>query len=151
MLGWLVVCLLCCLLGWSLACLVAWLLLGCLLNSPRGPIGEWDVSNVVDMTGDFRGAAMFDGDVSKWDVTSMSAMFTAASFFNGDLSKWDVSSITSMSARFAGAASFNSDLSEWDVSSMTSMFHSATSLGLGLVVFIHMNYFALIIKIILLI
>ena len=73
----------------------------------RGPIGEWDISSVVDMTGAFRDTAMFDGDVSKWDVssvTSMSAMFTTASFFNGDLSKWDVSSITSMSAMFAGAA-----------------------------------------------
>merc|ERR1712048_779545 len=73
----------------------------------------------------------FNGDLSKWDVssvTSMTSMFSQATLFNGDLSKWDVSSVTGMSSMFDTAILFNSDLSKWDVSSvkaMSSMFHTA--------------------------
>ena len=38
--------------------------------------------------------------------------------FNGDLSKWDVSSVTNMKDMFSYAEIFNSDLSKWDVSSV---------------------------------
>eukprot|EP00961_Rhodomonas_salina_P194316 2623813-Rhodomonas_salina.1 len=42
------------------------------------------------------------------------------SSFNGDISKWDVSSVTDMSYLFYDS-SFNGDLSKWDVSSVRSM------------------------------
>merc|ERR1719269_369579 len=60
----------------------------------------------------------------------MEAMFVSASSFNGDLSKWDVSSVITMFGMFYGASSFNGDLSKWDVSSVTTMrymFYRASS------------------------
>ena len=93
-------------------------------NSPRGSIGEWDVSNVADMSRMFSYATLFNGDLSKWDVSSvkdMSRMFLAAKSFNRDLLKWDVSSVTNMPAMFRWATSFNGDISKWDVSSVANM------------------------------
>ena len=43
-------------------------------NGPHGPIGEWDVSRVTDMSGMFSRARLFNGDVSKWDVSSVQEM-----------------------------------------------------------------------------
>merc|ERR1712032_844078 len=63
-------------------------------------------------------------------VTNMGGMFFYASSFNGDLSKWDVSSVTNMKEMFAAASSFNGDVSKWDVSSvsdMSAMFGYASS------------------------
>ena len=60
----------------------------------------------------------------------MSQMFSYATSFNGDLSKWDVSSVKDMSSMFLAASSFNRDLSSWDVSSvfdMDGMFFDARS------------------------
>ena len=51
----------------------------------------------------------------------MSNMFMRATSFNGDLSKWDVSSVKDMSAMFGAAKSFNGNISEWDVSKVTNM------------------------------
>ena len=45
------------------------------------PIGEWDVSNITDMSNMFKGLRRFNGDLSKWDVSNvvdMSAMFKNA-------------------------------------------------------------------------
>ena len=72
----------------------------------------------------FAHAKFFDGDLSKWDVSSakdMSGMFLAARSFNCDLSKWDVSSVNTMPAMFRWAISFNGDVSNWDVSRVTNM------------------------------
>ena len=91
---------------------------------PHGPIGEWDVSRVTDMTGIFYGLISFNQDLSKWDVsrvTNMRAMFNQAQSFNQDLSKWDVSRVTSMTLMFSHATSFNRSLSDWDVSHVTDM------------------------------
>ena len=93
-------------------------------NGEHGPIGDWDVSGVTDMSELFRDASSFNGDISKWDVSSvgdMYAVFGSASSFNGDISKWDVSSVTNMYGMFYQASSFNGDISKWDVSSTTSM------------------------------
>ena len=85
-----------------------------------------DLSGVADMTGMFRRASSFNGDLSSWDVskvTDMSGMFTSATAFDGDVSSWDVSSVTDMFIMFTSASSFNGDLSSWDVSSATGMDH----------------------------
>ena len=60
----------------------------------------------------------------------MSHMFAYAAEFNGDISKWDVSSVTDMKNMFNAAISFNGDISKWDVSSVTDMgyiLHQTTS------------------------
>ena len=102
-----------------------------------------DLSGVSDMSGMFRGASSFNGDISDWgvsSVTTMSYMFSGASSFNGDISDWDTSSVTDMSYMFLGASdirdkftiasSFNGDISDWDTSSVTDMsymFYKASS------------------------
>ena len=61
----------------------------------------------------FNRAKFFNGDISKWDVSSvedMSSMFSCAALFNGDLSKWDVSSVTNMAFMFKDAGSFKREL-----------------------------------------
>merc|ERR1719174_1132611 len=93
-------------------------------NSPHGPIGDWDVSAITDMSGMFQLAPAFNQDLSKWDVsavTDMTAMFYGASTFNQDLSAWDVSAVTQMWGMFCFASAFNQDLSAWDVSSVKNM------------------------------
>ena len=89
----------------------------------NGDISKWDVSSVTDMSYMFR-ASSFNGNISKWDVSSvtdMSYMFDGTSSFNGNLSSWDVSSVTDMSYMFVAATAFNGNLSSWDVSSVTDM------------------------------
>merc|ERR1712032_928668 len=61
----------------------------------------------------FQNAAAFNGDISKWDVSSvsdMSSMFSKAESFNGDISNWDVSRVTNMDRMFFYAASFKQKL-----------------------------------------
>ena len=89
-----------------------------------GDLSKWDVSSVTDMAHLFSSAESFTGDLSKWDVSkvkNMYAMFWGAKEFDGDLSKWDVSSVQNMNHMFYKAAAFNGDLSKWDVSSVTTM------------------------------
>ena len=93
-------------------------------NGPHGPVGDWDVSNVADMSRMFSYAKSFNSDLSKWDVANvkdMTGMFLAAQSFNRDLSKWDVSRVITMPGMFRWATSFNADISKWDVSSVTNM------------------------------
>ena len=75
------------------------------------------------MSGMFRGAAAFSGDMSKWDLSTMKNVLGIwyGVSFNGGISKWDVSSVTRMKSMFWGATSFNDDLSQWDVSSVANM------------------------------
>ena len=101
-----------------------------------GPINEWDVSLITDMSylfdylGSFR---YFEDDISGWDVsnvTDMNNMFYNSKFFNGNISGWDVSNVTDMSSMFKFARGFNGDISNWNVSSVTnmnSMFYCAWS------------------------
>ena len=108
----------------------------CLTLSPEGacsdgeygPISEWDVSRVTDMSRIFQSMYSFNQDISKWDVsrvTEMNRMFYLAKSFNQDISKWDVSRVTDMIMMFADAESFDQSLcdktwitawhSPWDV------------------------------------
>ena len=97
-------------------------------------ISGWDTSSVQSMSGMFRQAYAFDGDIiSGWDTSSvgdMSSMFQSATSFNGTISGWNTSSVKGMGSMFYSATSFDGDLSGWDTSSvedMSSMFQSATS------------------------
>ena len=89
-----------------------------------GPISDWDVSRVTDMSSLFEFKGSFNEDLTNWDtssVTSMSYMFRGARAFNQDLSSWDTSSVTDMTFMFAEASAFKGDISDWDTSSVTRM------------------------------
>lgn len=88
-------------------------------------ISDWDVSNVEDMTGMFSNATSFNQDISRWDVSkvkNMSFMFDNAISFNQDISEWDVSNVKDMNYMFFDASSFNQDISRWNVSKVEDMF-----------------------------
>ena len=90
------------------------------------PIGNWDTSNVTDMSGMFCSEcadSQFNQDISQWDVsnvTNMSGMFSQGGVFNQDISQWIVSSVTNMSLMFSNSV-FNQELGDWNVSSVTNM------------------------------
>ena len=97
------------------------------------PVGNWDVSNVTDMSSMFYSecsASLFNQDISLWDVsnvTDMSYMFSGGAgnsndrIFNQDISQWDVSNVTNMSGMFERAASFNQPIGNWNVSNVTDI------------------------------
>jgi hypothetical protein len=110
-----------------------------LSEGDQSSIEHWDVSAISDFTGLFdatngnRLAMLFNGDISKWDLSSavsLERMFAGAINFNQDLSGWNVSLVESIDSIFEGATSFNHDLSAWNVVRLTNMnnaFYGATS------------------------
>jgi len=90
----------------------------------NGDLSKWNVSSVTDMSNMFYFSASFQGDLSNWNVgnvTNMDRMFSVAKIFNSNLSKWDVSKVTSMNEMFSEAYNFTSDLSNWRVGNVTTM------------------------------
>ena len=94
------------------------------------PIGEWDVSNVINMTSVFsahRNPAMkffHVDDLNLWNVSNvryMRYMFLQAETFNGNVSAWDTSNVIDMHQTFASAYQFNQDISAWNVSRVQLM------------------------------
>ena len=98
----------------------------------------WDTSSVTDMSAMFSGATQFNGDVSKWDVSSvkrvsslvnvgkpnkeMRGMFQDATSFNRNIGSWRFGIITSMTNLFKNAHKFvGKGLGEWDVSNVQDM------------------------------
>merc|ERR1740124_1606031 len=94
-----------------------------------GPIGDWDVSAITDMSELFENLAGFNEPLTNLDtskVTTMYGMFWGAEAFNQPLS-FDTSKVTTMSLMFYGAEAFNQPLSfdTSKVTDMTAMFSSA--------------------------
>ncbi len=90
----------------------------------NGDISKWDVSNVTTMFTMFASNKVFNGDISNWNVskvTDMDGMFNNAIKFNGDISNWKVGKVTNMDRMFFNATAFNGDISKWDVSKVTDM------------------------------
>jgi Mycoplasma protein of unknown function, DUF285 len=94
------------------------------------PIGNWDVSQIRDLSSLFstvRNPDMvtFNSDLSNWNVasaTDTSSMFEGAIAFtdttNG-LANWNMASVRAMDRMFAYSG-FAGDVSRWDVSRVTS-------------------------------
>ena len=74
----------------------------------------------------FGGARTFDGDLSRWDVSSvtdMSNMFSYAASFNRPLTSWKVNKVKSFRSFLSSAWSFDSsvkDLVKWLDQSLSS-------------------------------
>lgn len=100
------------------------------MTYPNPNIGEWDVSNITDMSWLFCKAKRFNQNINNWNVsnvTKMPAMFSEAEVFNQPLN-WNVSKVTEMQSMFFKATNFDQDLSRWNVSNvqkMQDMFNSA--------------------------
>lgn len=87
-------------------------------------IGNWDVSNVIEMPFMFSGAIAFNQDIGNWDVSNvldMAGMFIETHNFNQDIGNWDVSSVRDMAHMFKVSRVFNQDISGWDVSNVMHM------------------------------
>tara|TARA_B100000963_G_scaffold360449_1_gene391379 strand:- start:1036 stop:2079 length:1044 start_codon:yes stop_codon:yes gene_type:complete len=90
------------------------------------PIGNWDVSNVTNMSGMFYGECashLFNQNISQWNVsnvTNMQAMFFNG-YFNQPIGNWNVSNVADMTYMFQNAYTFNQDIADWDVSNVTDM------------------------------
>lgn len=83
-----------------------------------------DTSLVTDMSGVFNDAALFNQDVSGWDVSSVTTMlnmFNGATVFNQNISSWNVANVTSMVSMFSNADAFNQDISPWTTTKVTTM------------------------------
>jgi surface protein len=104
-----------------------------------GPINEWDVSAINDMSNLFYDTSgtysSFNEDISNWDVsevTNMENMFANAENFNIPLNSWNVAKVTSMFGMFnctddVSGGQFNQDIGNWNVSivqNMASMFRN---------------------------
>ncbi|UXX79961.1 BspA family leucine-rich repeat surface protein [Reichenbachiella carrageenanivorans] len=91
-------------------------------------LGDWDVSQVTNMSNMFDAATSFnnDGQPLDWDtqtgnLQNMNLMFRGAAIFNQDLSAWDVSKVLYMGNTFQNATAFNQSLANWDIRLVTSM------------------------------
>lgn len=66
-------------------------------------IGNWDTSNITDMSYLFKNTRTFNQDITDWDtskVANMNEMFEEAIAFNQDLSKWNVLKIPTLPSKF---------------------------------------------------
>ena len=94
-------------------------------------IGNWDTSNVTDMSSAFNcaeksqlGRKNFNQDISRWNtssVTTFYAMFQQQRIFNQPIGNWNTSKVTNFNYMFYGAQSFNKPIGSWNTSSATSM------------------------------
>jgi surface protein len=100
-------------------------------------IGEWDVSNITDMSRlfynnknlskiiDWRGNNKLL-NIGNWDVSNvrnMDSMFFGCSSFNQPLNNWNVSNVKSMGYMFVNCLSFNQPLNNWDVRKVENMIY----------------------------
>ena len=98
--------------------------LECGLQQFNQDISYWDVSNVTNMQGMLAGSTSFSQDLNQWDVSNVTNMISMfySSSFNQPIGNWDVSNVTLMGGMFFDNFQFNQNISEWDVSNVTNMY-----------------------------
>lgn len=106
-------------------------------SSFNSPIGNWDVSNVVNMKNMFHSSSRygtpFHQPIGNWDtgnVVTMEGMFAGA-IFNMDIGNWDVQNVTTMKNMFAANERFNKPIGNWNVHNVTDMSGMFSGIGLG--------------------
>lgn len=86
---------------------------------------DWDVSMIKDMSWAFAEQYTFNGDLSKWDVssvTSFNGMFYRATSYEGvGVETWDTSKAESMQDMFWEANQFNGKVSGWNTNKVINM------------------------------
>jgi surface protein len=90
----------------------------------NGNISKWDVSSVKNMISMFECAEKFNQPLNNWDVSNvedMDYMFSGAFNFNQSLNNWDVSNVEYMEGMFLDAKNFNQPIGNWDVSNVEEM------------------------------
>jgi surface protein len=93
----------------------------------NGNISSFNTSHVTDMSLIFQGALSFNGDISQWNTSSVQTLkeaFEESISFNGDLSLWQVHNVVDMSATFQYASAYNSEMSQWDTSNVELFFYT---------------------------
>jgi surface protein len=86
-------------------------------------ITTWDVSQVINMSKMFLGAAAFNGDISQWNVsqvTRMSYMFQDAAAFNQPIGNWNTSKVEYIGRMFNNAVAFDQDINTKEVTAENS-------------------------------
>jgi surface protein len=117
----------------SQATTMAYMFVGC--SSLNGPvnIGDWNTETIINMTGVFKDAILFNQDMGSWNtssVTTMQYMFENAQAFNQDIGSWNTENVLNMASVFESAHAFNQDISAWstaEVITMQRMFWNAHS------------------------
>lgn len=97
-------------------------------------LADWDTSSALSMTSMFEGADAFQGrGVELWSTmscTEMDWVFANTAMFNADLSSWDVAAVTTFNAMFYNTSAYSGlGINNWAVSStatMDGMFCNAT-------------------------
>ena len=110
----------------------------------NGAIGNWDVSNIEDMTYLFIDTP-FNSDISAWNTSNLRILLQTFQDcpFNQDISTktinsglpneyvaWDVSNVTNLGSCFLRNTAFNQPIGNWDVSNVldfNATFRSATA------------------------
>jgi len=86
---------------------------------------DWDVSMIKDMSYAFFDQHTFNGDLSKWDVSSVTrfeGMFHLATSYEGvGVETWDTSKAKNMQDMFWDATKFNGNVSGWNTNQVTNM------------------------------
>ena len=86
---------------------------------------DWDVSMIKDMSDAFANQYTFNGDLSKWDVSSVTRferMFMYATSYEGvGVETWDTSKAESMQDMFWEATKFNGKVSGWNTNKVINM------------------------------
>lgn len=96
-------------------------------------ISTWNTETVTDMSGTFSGAAAFNQDIGEWNtaaVTSMADMFSGASAFDQDINGWNTANVSDFSDMFNAASAFNQPFSGWSFNQATDLSGFISNTGL---------------------
>jgi surface protein len=91
-------------------------------NGGSPGINNWNVSNVISMSGMFSNNTAFNQPIGSWNtgnVISMNSMFYVATAFNQNISSWNTAKVTDMTSMFRSTI-FNQNIGSWNVSLVTN-------------------------------